>query len=117
MSRLPQPGDAVKAARVLNERTNAAVGIERGDEMVTTGPLVITPDGVTGEGLSALLAVYGDLFEVNETLNDAGIARLIGNHEQDVESGVESLPSALVAIGLQGIAFGVLMERLRWERS
>lgn len=117
MSRLPQPGDAVRATRVLNARMDAAVGANENNDAVATGPLVITADGVTGAGLAGLLRAYGDLFDLTEVLNDSGFGGLAWRHERDVEEDGESLPSALVMYGLQGVAFGVLMERLRWERD
>jgi hypothetical protein len=117
VSRLPQPGDAIKASRILNGRMRAGAGATAEDEMVTTGTLTITPDGVAGSGLPTVLAIYGDLYDVHETINEAGWARLVLNHEREVEAGDERLIDALVALVLQATAFGVLMERNRWERG
>jgi hypothetical protein len=117
VSRLPQPGDAVKATRVLNDRMTAAVGVCDENDFVQTGPLEISAAGVTGEGLTSLLHVYGDLFDVEETLLEAGLCRLVSNHERDLASGGETVESALVAVALQSVAHGVLQERLRWERG
>lgn len=117
MSRLPQPGDAIKASRILNARMDAAVGANAENESVTTGPVFITPDGVSGPGLAPLLRAYGDLFDMSEVLNDSGLGALAWRHERDVEAGEEPLDSALVMLMLQGVAFGVLMERDRWERG
>jgi hypothetical protein len=117
VSRLPQPGDAVKATRVLNARMDAAVGANEDNDAVTTGDLVISADGVTGEGLVGMRRAYGDLFDISEVLTESGFGGLAWRHERDVETGEEPLASALVMYGLQGVAFGVLMERLRWERA
>jgi hypothetical protein len=107
----------VKATRVLNDRMDAAVGADENNDAVTTGDLIISPDGVTGPGLVDLLRVYGDLFDVHEVLSESGIASLAWRHERDVEAGREALPSALVMYGIQCMAHGVLQERLRWERG
>lgn len=115
--RLPQPGDAVKATRVMNGRMEAAVGATDPRELVTAGEVVLADDGITGPGAQALFAIYGDLFDITETLNEAGFARMLLNHEREVEGGEERLDAALVAVALQGVGFGVLMERLRWERG
>lgn len=117
MSRLPQPGDAVKATTLLNERLNAAVGVGKDDAIVRTGSVTLDPSGLHGPGVPSLLAIYGDLFDITETLDDAGFAGMLTAHEKDLEAGNDMLDSCLVAIALQSIAFGVLMERNRWERG
>lgn len=117
MSRLPQPGDAVLASRALNGRVDAAVGANEDNPIVRMGGIVLTEDGITGPGVPVLLSVYGDLFDVTETLDDAGWAGLLSAHERDIEAGEDTLDSTLIAVALQAVAFGVLMERLRWERN
>lgn len=117
MSRLPQPGDAVKATRVLNARMEARLGITNPDVLAQAGEVTFTENGLSGPGASTLLAMYGDLFDITETLSDAGFGHMLENHEAEVEAGVEPLEAALVAVALQGIAHGVLQERVRWERG
>jgi hypothetical protein len=115
--RLPLPGDAVRAAAVLNERVEAATGAGRDVDMVDAGWAEFTPTAIKGPGASAFHAAYGDLFDMLETMGDAGFGALITNHRREIESGSSTADTALTAIVLQGIAFGVLMERLRWERG
>lgn len=117
MSRLPQPGDAVKATTILNARLAAGVGASEEDVIVRTGSVTLDETGLHGPGVPSLLAIYGDLFDITETLDDAGFARMLEAHMADVVSGGDTLDSALVAVALQSIAFGVLMERNRWERG
>lgn len=105
----------MKAATVLNGRMDAAVGANEHDRMVRTGSITLTENGITGPGMGTLFAVYGDLFDITETLDDAGFGGLVQAHLADVEAGEDEMDSALCAVALQGIAFGVLMERLRWE--
>lgn len=117
MSRLPQPGDAVKATQVLNGRLAAGVGVTEQDVIVRTGSVELTEHGMTGPGVPALLAIYGDLFNVTETLDDAGFAGLVEAHVREVEAGDDTLNDAMCAVALQAVAHGVLQERLRWERG
>jgi hypothetical protein len=115
--RLPLPGDAVRAAAVLNERVEAATGASRDVDFVDAGWVRFTPDALEGPGASAFHRAYGDLFSMLEVMGDAGFGALITNHRLEIESGASTADTALTAIVLQGIAFGVLMERLRWERG
>jgi hypothetical protein len=116
MSRLPLKGDALLATHVLNGRMGA-LGASESDEFITTGPVVFTESGLTGMGVESLRAAYGDLFDLEETLNEAGFGKLVTKHEQEIDAGSESVGTALVALLLQAVAHGVLQERLRWEAS
>lgn len=116
MSRLPWPGDAVRTTGLLNKRMGAETGIDTPGEYAWTGPLTIGPEGISGAGVASLRRVYGDLLLVEEVLDDAGWFALCQQHVEQVEGGGDSL-SSYVAITLQAMGFGVLMERLRWERG
>ena len=114
--KLPQPGDAVKTVAVLNERMGAATGVSTPGEIAWTGTLVISDRGLSGPGLDPLRRVYGDLFSVDEVIEEAGWLTLCEATGREIDDGYDPF-SSCVALALQAMAFGVLMERLRWERE
>jgi hypothetical protein len=113
VSRLPQRGDAVRAAEALNARVNAAVGGSEDRPLVVTGETHINMrDGsLSGEGAESYRRVYGDLMDVAEVTGACGLS-LAEHHMPSILATGDPLP-----LILQCVAFGVLMERLRWERG
>lgn len=114
MSRLPEKGDAKRAYQAINARAVAAVDeVAPGHHLVG---LIDMRDGeLTGDGLDGFRRVYGDLFDISETIEYGGTDLVFASLEK-IDRGVMDPFSALMSLFLQATATGVIMERQRWEK-
>lgn len=115
MVKLPEPGEAWAAGRILNERMIAVAGadgtqtVDLADASVNrdTGEIVHNDDPI------GLGGVYGDLFLVGEVV--AVSADLIEMFIGDMAIGRRDVMSVMVSLYLMGAGHGALMERARWK--
>jgi hypothetical protein len=109
VSRLPEPGDVRRAQEMLDARVHA---IADGAEHLESGPVSVHEGHLVG-GADPIFAAYGDLFDPGEVLSEIGFL-MVKAAAADVVRTMDPL-SALSTLLLQGMALGVLQERLRWE--
>lgn len=114
--RHPEKGDAARAVLAMNRRVAAGTELE-GDVCEPVGDLHIdaTTGRVTGDGLGVYRPVYGDLFEIGETLLASMMVTDL--FERIAVEQPEEIKHILVSLYLQAVGTGVLMERARWERD
>lgn len=108
MSHLPEKGEAIAAAEVLNRRLHS-VG---DDEDRFVAEVNVRTGDVRGDE-SPMRATYGDLFDIAEL---AGVAVVpVHSFIEDIAAGVDP-QAAMLSLYLLAAAHGCLMERARWSR-
>lgn len=113
MSYLPEKGEAERACRALDNRAELVIG--RTDRIMGVGDIEINmADGsADGDGMDAYRKVYGDLFDLGETLQ--ATRDLIDGFMLEIARTGDAY-GVITSLFLQGVGLGAMMERQRWEQ-
>jgi hypothetical protein len=112
VSRLPEKGEAKRAADAMDRRAELVIG--RTNVIEDVGGLEINTRTAeaTGDGMDAYRKVFGDLFDLGDTV--AVTWDLVAGFIEQLAR-TEDPQGVLMSLFLQGVGLGVMMERQRWQ--